>query len=405
MSVKKKEVYSPATNTPEKYQSSDALPISPKDFEMINDFEVEGLKLHFPKNIKSGQSITSVKLVTENGEVHELGVEEAKALLNRHSDNVKKIVIEQVRKAGADRMSLHLNQTSSVQSNSPQKSKPEVQLIKNESKQEVDVQALEQDLNKRFLNKEKENSKNKSAVSNGASAQAPVEAPVEDFVYRQRVLIRKKTKRGSDYFYRATNHLDLYNIGKSYLDDYKKGIKNFAFCTDEAKDAKEKTVLGLTSFFNYHQDLTITILTSHVGDTFYSQIVKDLKPQKKVIEGEEVSFIVYESSEFNLIEFDELKNMNDKFRTYHLEDLIQEVVNRSDLVLWDLPTVEELSKDKKVFFPISRYMENISLVIKSGDTRYEKVNKMINHFNKYGIRIKGVLFDHLIKKKDNPEND
>ena len=411
MTLKKKEHFFDEKEVADTFKSSSDLPISSQNFEMIDDFEVEGLKLHFPKQVKSGETITSVKLVTDAGEVHELGIEEAKALLNRHSENVKKIVIEQVRQRGADRMSLHLNEKQADEETRPKNSKvnkwSDIHLLDHKQPQKAEIpqdelQALERDLNSKLL----KNNSNISEESNLVSL--PLDDGknhTDDFIYRQRVLIRKRTKRGSDYFYRATNHLELYNIGKSYLEDYKKGIKNFAFCTDEAKDAKEKTVLGLTSFFNYHEDITVTILTSNVADSYYSQIVHDLKPQKKIIEGEEVAFMVYESSEFNLIEFDELKLMGDKFRTYHLEDLIQEVVNRSDLIFWDLPTVEQLSKDKKVYFPISRYMENVSLIIKSGDSRYEKLHKMIDHFKKYGVRVKGVLFDHLVKTKDTVENE
>jgi hypothetical protein len=393
------------------------LPLNDKDFEMVDEIEARGLKINLQQNLKNGEKITRIKLVTSAGKEIILNAEEAKQFIDRASDEIDKIVIEQVRQEGADRYSLHLANGNNQSSFEKQKFELKQKNIIN-IKEKIDntnIEQLEKKINQSFFEKnliQKDEAQNNTARKNASSHSEvtnsdafPLTQEVrknvtqnEDYVYSQRIFIRKRQKKGSDYFYRAENHIDLFNIGQSYMADFNNGKKSFAFSGEEAKEAKEKTIFGLCSFFNYHTDATVTIVTKTMDQTFYHSYVAGMHSVRKKIENENITISIYECDEFQVIEFDELVRVAGLLRSMHIEDFIQEIVNESDLIFWDLPNFEDMAKDRVVYFPTLRSVNHVTLMIKEGFTNFEFINRARDYFKKYGIALKGALINKEHKK-------
>lgn len=216
--------------------------------------------------------------------------------------------------------------------------------------------------------------------------------------YQKHTLIKKKNRSNKSYYYKAKDHMELYKVGSSYLKDFKAGLKSFSFSSSGIAYDREKTVFGICSFFNYHEDLNICILTADLMKTFYNEICDDFEEKNMQVFDEDLSLNVYKAKGFDLIQYKDLKKVERKIKDYDFETFIDYLTDRYDLLFWDLPELSVLDSNKELYFPIIRTLDNVSLVVKKDVSKISEIGSMVSYYNRYQVDIKGLLYSSDLKK-------
>jgi hypothetical protein len=217
--------------------------------------------------------------------------------------------------------------------------------------------------------------------------------------YQKHTFTRKKNRSGHGYYYRAKDHVELFKVGSSFLKDFRSGLKSFSFSSIGLKEEREKSVLGILSFFNYHEDVRICVVTQSLVDSYYSRIATKAKKREAQVFDEDLSYEFYTGDGFEVIEYSELKKIERKISAYNFEDFLDFLLDSFDIILWDLPEIEILDANKEVYFPIVRSLDNVSFIVGKNVSKISEINEMISYFKRYQIAIKGLLFSDSTKKK------
>ncbi|MBT5092872.1 MAG: hypothetical protein HOM21_01430 [Halobacteriovoraceae bacterium] len=225
--------------------------------------------------------------------------------------------------------------------------------------------------------------------------------------FSKQTLTRKKGKVHNGYYYRAKDHVELFKMGSSYLRDFKDGIKSFAFSCVGLPTDREKTVFGVSAFFNYHSDVNMVIVTENFDSSFYSEFVGKFETEKRNVPEEDLFYKVHVAKGFEVIELTELGKIERKIRNYDFEDFLDHLVDSYDLVLWDLPEIDSMNSFKELYFPVIRTLDNVSLIVGQNKNMMDDITQMIEYFKRYQVTIKGLLFapDRASDKKKGGTSD
>lgn len=227
--------------------------------------------------------------------------------------------------------------------------------------------------------------------------------------YEKHTFSRKKNRSGHGYYYRAKDHVELFKVGSSFLKDFRSGLKSFSFSSIGLKEEREKSVLGILSFFNYHEDVNICVITPSLKDSYYSRIATKAKKREAQVFDEDLHYEFYTGDGFEVIEYNEFKRIERKITAYNFEDFLDFILDSFDIVLWDLPDIEILDSNKEVYFPIVRSLDNVSFIVGKNVSKISEINEMISYFKRYQIPIKGLLFSDSPNKgeakKERPKDD
>ncbi|GEM_PF-2074267 len=218
--------------------------------------------------------------------------------------------------------------------------------------------------------------------------------------YEKHTFSRKKNRSGHGYYYRAKDHVELFKVGSSFLKDFRSGLKSFSFSSIGLKEEREKSVLGILSFFNYHEDVNICVITPSLVDSFYSKIATQARKKEARVFDEDLHYDFYTGDGFEVIEYSELKKIERKITAYNFEDFLDFLIDSFDLILWDLPELEILDSNKEVYFPIIRSLDNVSFIVGKNVSKISEINEMISYFKRYQIPIKGLLFSNSSKDRE-----
>jgi hypothetical protein len=209
--------------------------------------------------------------------------------------------------------------------------------------------------------------------------------------YDKQTFTRKKNTTHNGYYYRAKDHMELYKVGSSYMVDYNNGLKSLAFSGNSLKAQREKSVFGVTSYFNYHIDVKICIITMSFFESFYHEIIGELDYSSVRALDEDFEYKVFNGEGFDILEFTELKKIERKLRHYDFEYFLDVLVESYDLILWDLPDMEVLNSNRELYFPIVRTLDNVSIIVGENFSKFKHIEEIIDYFKRYQINIKGVL--------------
>lgn len=252
----------------------------------------------------------------------------------------------------------------------------------------------------KFPNDKNESSENNS--KNVSKASFKLKTKIEDkknLKYEKHTYTRKKAKAGHSYYYRAKDHVELYKVGSSYLKDFKSGLRSFSFSSKGLKEEREKTVLGILSFFNYHQDVNVCVVTGDLEKSFYQKIGKNFSAREESVFDEEMTYQFFSGDGFDVLEFNELKKIERKLLSYNFEDFLDFLLSRYDIILWDLPERQVLDSNKELYFPIIRSLDNVSFIVGKNVSKITEINELVSYFNRYQISIKGLLFSDSVSSK------
>ena len=211
----------------------------------------------------------------------------------------------------------------------------------------------------------------------------------------QEKAVYKRTPKGhkNEYFYKVKSHQELYQIGMSYYRDMANGNKSMAFITHDSHKHLKDSILAIASFIKYQEDLKILIVSLGLENGSYMHVVDECKKNGTIVgENDENIPTIYEHAGLSFVDFKEIFSFRSKFDETGYGELIEYLVSSYDLVMWDVPKLDDLKVSKEEYFPIFIAFDKVSIVVKKQGDKYEDINEMKKFFNKYGIKIKGILF-------------
>lgn len=395
------------------------------NFELQSEYVEKDVRLpDLNEEQKSAPEQTTIKVVRETG-VQTVSPSELKEIIKNGKD-IKKVVVEKLSVNEASRVTLQYspkkNAAGEIEDQSLNEGtllsyipeKKEVHFENNQFLEGISLMEFEFIINAEFLNPLKnplsETNDAKLKLKNETNGPENVKnwfdqsednanSDFKKVEYERHTLLKKKGKQHNGYYYRAKDHVELFKTGSSYLKDFKDGEKNFSFISVGLDDVREKTVFGVASFFNYHSDCRVGIVTDHFEKSFYHQFIGDLEKEQRNIVDEELGFHVFVGNGFEIIEFANLKNVERKIKDNDFEAFVEKLVDSYDLILWDLPDLEALKSNKELFFPVIRILDNVSMIVSENTTKFKDMQTIMDYFRRYQIRVKGMLYHRAKNEK------
>lgn len=212
---------------------------------------------------------------------------------------------------------------------------------------------------------------------------------------KQTEQVNQSVDQLANYFYRITNHEELFRIGKGFLDEVKKGIKSFAFTSTGYKNSQQRTILGLCCFFDQHADYRIAVISDHLTHGVFSELIESAgQSSYSINNGEDV--VNYKSfhHHFDFIDYVEFNQFyNHHQYTKNFEGEVRKILANYDLVFWDIPEMEQMKKNPHFHYRISHLYESMTVIVSQNSTSGKQVETVKNFFNNYNINLNGVLFD------------
>lgn len=201
--------------------------------------------------------------------------------------------------------------------------------------------------------------------------------------------------RLAQYFYRIANHEELFKIGKGFLNDVNKGVKNFAFTSTGYKNSQQKSILGLCCFFDHNADYKIVIISDQLAHGFFSELVSDSAEEHFDLSDGEGS-LRYKSfhHHFDFIEYSDLmKYYEQHVYTKKFEHELKNILDKYDVIFWDIPEMEHLKKNPHFHYRISSFYESMTVIVAEKATSGKQIETIKSFFSNFNINLNGVLFD------------
>lgn len=199
------------------------------------------------------------------------------------------------------------------------------------------------------------------------------------------------------YFYRISNHEELFRVGKSFLQEVQKGAKSFAFTSTGYKNSQQKTILGLCCYFDQNANYKIAIISDHLSQGVLSELVNLSTPNTYSIENGEDA-IEYKSfhHHFDFIDYSELSKFYDNhLYTKNFEVEVKKILGNYDLIFWDIPEIEKMKNHPHFHYRISHLYESLTVIVSQNTTTGKQIESVKSFFSNYNINLNGVLFDSV----------
>ncbi len=250
----------------------------------------------------------------------------------------------------------------------------------------ADVRMLINELSSSLENTEK-NDSNKSSDSKEDVADKKI-----DFFQIEETSkpLKRAKKYNSNNYFDVKNHSELFDLGKYFLQLNNNEKKNFGFYCD-SNELLAQTMVGLSAFFNYHENKKVTMIVDRYESSSYKKLLPlEHVEAHKINEEVELDYIV--SGGVELIEMNQLKHVFYKYGSEVFSRVIKEILEESDLVFSEFPKMQEIEKDRELYFDLNRSIDSLILIANKGASKAKDFKKVIDYSRKYNVPVEGVVF-------------
>lgn len=213
-------------------------------------------------------------------------------------------------------------------------------------------------------------------------------------------------KKGNRYFYKVSNHHELYKIGASFYADYSNGMKSFAISSTGYPQSQQNSILGLASFFDHKDDLRIAIISDNLKEGVFRNIVEKSVQKNLNLTDDVVCKALSFHDHFEFINLEEVLDfvMNEDVEGY--DELITALFDQYDVVFWDVPDLDKIKSDSERYFPVIMNFDSLSIIVAKALSNSKDIREITEFFKGYGISLKGLLFENqAVKNKNAKEKD
>lgn len=197
-------------------------------------------------------------------------------------------------------------------------------------------------------------------------------------------------------YYNVKNHFDLHQTGQSFEKDFNAGNKCFAFNTTASRKIQTECVVGIASYFNFQNDVPVTIITDDIGVIEIGRLVPNLKKSSIYLKGFKLPLEILSFSGLEVINIGSIReyiSLNDGT----FDEIIETIKNERDILLWDLAKLDTLSEDFALM-TILKVVDNISLITVPKSCRFTEVKRLIQYYQKHFICIKGLIVGNNVTR-------
>jgi hypothetical protein len=212
----------------------------------------------------------------------------------------------------------------------------------------------------------------------------------------------EKKKKSSKYFYRVSNHHELFKIGRSFYSDYLSGVKSFAITSTGYQTSQQKSILGLASFFDHKEDVKIGIISDNLQQGAFKDIISICK---------KVNFDLFGLDHQFVINMDDLLGLANHDAVVDYDEVFDQVIDMYDVIFWDVPELHKIQLHAEQYFPVIMKFESISIIVAKALSKRSDIEEIKRFFLGYGINLKGLLLaektsqDEGCDSRDNYSDD
>ena len=204
----------------------------------------------------------------------------------------------------------------------------------------------------------------------------------------------QKRARSNRFFYKVSNHHELFKIGRSFYEDYLSGVKSFAISSTGYQTSQQKTILGLASFFDHKDDFKIAIISDNLDQGAFKDIVSISKIIPSDFFSDKYNINIKSFyNHFDFLNLNELLKLSVDHELGEYDSVFDHVVDHYDIVFWDVPELHKVQMDSERYFPMIMQYESISIIVSKQITKQSDVDELKQFFLSYGINMKGLLFE------------
>ncbi|MBC7713356.1 MAG: hypothetical protein H7177_08455 [Rhizobacter sp.] len=204
--------------------------------------------------------------------------------------------------------------------------------------------------------------------------------------------VKKEIRLKNKYFFKAKDHKSFYQVGDSFYQDFKKGERLFLFTGLKAQIDQQKTILGIASFINYFDTAKILVITTASDNSFFKKILTESEGENLQL-AEGVDLDIYKHEGINFIDLDCIARACMQNPSTDYEQIVAVLNKHFDCILCDLPEVlDKKSPHLEFYLPVYKIANSVSFIVASNKSSFGKVEKLMNYFSSYNIKIKGALF-------------
>jgi len=210
---------------------------------------------------------------------------------------------------------------------------------------------------------------------------------------RTQVEVKRKKFKNQNYF-NVKNHIDLFETGKYFTHLIEEeGKKSFAFYGNPGLTSVHHTVLGLSSFFNFHKNFKVVLFIEKFEGSELQKFLKPTHSEMELIDAESEESVEYFSCDgVDIVEYCKLRHLAHKIGAEAFSDYLNSWIKRESLVLWTLPQSADLDRDRTFYLPIINAIDSVSLVVDSGKSNRKDLVNMYEFMSKYQIHVEGAVF-------------
>jgi hypothetical protein len=195
-------------------------------------------------------------------------------------------------------------------------------------------------------------------------------------------------KKDPRYIFKVSNKDEFNQIGKSFMHDFENGKKNFAFTSTGYKQAQQRTVLALASFFDHNLPLKIAIISDQLENGIFEELVRN---SDNATTGNNINLKRF-YHHFDFITFDTILKLSSN------ENALSELSNSYDLILWDIPDLDRVKNKTDIYLPIMNLFDSLTVIVSQNIASQKEMHELRKYFMNYGVGVKDLVLDYATQK-------
>lgn len=205
---------------------------------------------------------------------------------------------------------------------------------------------------------------------------------------------KRGKKKTNKFFYKVSNHQELFRIGKSFYSDYLAGVKSFAITSTGYQTSQQKSILGLASFFDHKEDMRIGIISDNLFTGAFKDILKLTKKNTySYFGGENPLYIHSFYNHFEFLDMNDILDICNNEEIDEYDEVLDHISELYDVIFWDVPELHKIQIDSEKYFPVIMKFESISIIVSQSLSKKADIDEIKRFFLGYGINLKGLLLE------------
>jgi hypothetical protein len=200
-------------------------------------------------------------------------------------------------------------------------------------------------------------------------------------------------------FYDVGEHEEVFRIGKSYYGDILNGQKCFAISSLGYKTSQQRCILGIASYLDMENDIKVRIISDNIYQGVFKEIVEAGTTSCELLENTNLKIDIHKfHHHFEVIDMNDLIEFGEEHPTLY-KKMIKQVIGNGEVVLFDVPSLNKMKENFRLYLPIISEFESLSVVVVKHSTDQKQLQELYQFFGSHGVSLKGVFMQDVAQVK------